>query len=151
MIVINGLDEYVTWLGKEIGVSEWHEVTQPQVNLFADATIDHQWIHTDPERCAKESPFKQPIAHGFLVLSLLPHFLEQVYELRGVRMTINVGLNQVRFVQPVPVGSRLRLRVALAHIERNRNSVQATLACSVEAEGQSKPVCTAESLLYYRA
>jgi acyl dehydratase len=142
---INGLEKLV---GEHLGYSEWHEITQDQVNLFADATGDHQWIHVDVER-AKAGPFGGPIAHGYLTLSLAPTLLTEIMRVDGVTMGINYGLNKLRFPSPVPVGSKLRAGAKLASVEQVSGGVQVTLETTFEVEGGSKPVCVAEILFRY--
>jgi acyl dehydratase len=146
MRAIGSIEELKGLAGREAGVSEWIEVTQERVNLFADATGDHQWIHVDPERCRKESPFGGPIAHGFLTLSLLPKLMESAVSLPPRRMGVNYGLNKVRFPAPVPVGSRVRARIGVVAVEDIAGGVQITWAVSMEREGGDKPVCAAESV-----
>ncbi len=136
-------------VGRDVAVSEWIEVSQERINLFADATGDHQWIHIDPERAARESPFKQTIAHGFLTLSLLSEMGRTAMTVGGVRMGINCGLNRVRFVAPVPAGTRIRGRFKLAALEEFRGGTQAAWEVSVEREGSDKPCCVAEWLVRY--
>jgi acyl dehydratase len=146
MRILQNLAELASLVDQEVAVSDWLTVTQEQVNLFAQATGDHQWIHVDVER-AKAGPFGAPIAHGFLTLSLLPKFFETSMELRNSRMGVNYGLNKVRFTSPVPVGSRLRGRMKLLACEPIENSgYQLTWLVTVEREGSDKPVCVAESL-----
>ncbi|MGH8804125.1 MAG: MaoC family dehydratase [Polaromonas sp.] len=141
------LSELAACTGQEVAVSDWITITQQQVNLFAEATGDHQWIHVDPEK-ASAGPFGGPIAHGFLTLSLLPQFFESSFEISGSRMGVNYGLNKVRFTAPVPVGSRLRARMKLLAAEPIDNAgVQMTWEVTVEREGSAKPVCVAESLV----
>jgi acyl dehydratase len=141
------LSELSACVGQEVAVSDWLTITQAQVNLFAEATGDHQWIHVDPER-AKAGPFGGPIAHGFLTLSLLPKFFESSFEIVQSRMGVNYGLNKVRFTAPVPVGSRLRARMKLLACQPIENDgVQMTWEVTVEREGAAKPVCVAESLV----
>ncbi len=141
------LAELAACVGEEVAVSDWLTITQAQVNLFAEATGDHQWIHVDPER-AKSGPFGGPIAHGFLTLSLLPRFFESSFEVVQSRMGVNYGLNKVRFTAPVPVGSRLRARMKLLACEPiDGNGVQMRWEVTVEREGADKPVCVAESLV----
>ena len=141
------LAELAACVGQEVAVSDWLTITQQQVNLFADATGDHQWIHVDPEKAAA-GPFGGPIAHGFLTLSLLPKFFESSFEITGSRMGVNYGLNKVRFTSPVPVGSRLRARMKLLASEPVANDgVQMTWEVTVEREGSAKPVCVAQSLV----
>ncbi len=149
MHVFQTLAELPALVGREVAVTDWITVTQEQVNQFADATRDHQWIHVDPER-AKAGPFGAPIAHGFLTLSLLSHFFEQAVTIREVRMGVNYGLNKVRFPSPVPVGSRIRARMTLQSCEPvDRGGVQVAWAVTVEREGSDKPACVAESLARY--
>ena len=134
-------------LGQEVAISDWLTITQQQINLFAEATGDHQWIHVDPEKAAK-GPFGGPIAHGFLTLSLIPKFFESSFEIIGSRMGVNYGLNKVRFTSPVPVGSRLRARMKLLATQPiDNDGVQMTWEVTVEREGSGKPVCIAESLV----
>ncbi len=133
-------------VGQEVAVSDWITITQEQVNQFAEATGDHQWIHVDVER-ATAGPFGAPIAHGFLTLSLLPRFFESSFEIVESRIGVNYGLNKVRFVSPVPVGSRLRARMTLLACDPIDNGgMQMTWSVTVEREGAPKPVCVAESL-----
>ena len=150
MRVFHGLDDVRGAVGQQLGVSDWHLITQEQVNLFADATGDHQWIHVDPERAAA-GPFGAPIAHGFLTLSMVPMLLWQVFTIEGVSMMVNYGLNKVRFPSPMKVGSRMRGRFTLLGVERHPDCVQSTWKMTVEQEGSDKPVCVAESVLrrYY--
>jgi len=136
--------------GKHLGYSGWREITQQQVNLFADATGDHQWIHVDVER-AKAGPFGGPIAHGYLTLSLAPALLlDEILQVDGVAQVVNYGLNKVRFPAPVPVGSRVRLGAECAAVEEVRGGgYQLTLALTFEREGEAKPVCVAEILFRF--
>ena len=147
MKTFQALAELAACVGQVVATSDWLTITQQQVNLFADATGDHQWIHVDPEKAA-QGPFGAPIAHGFLTLSLLPKFFESSFEITGSRMGVNYGLNKVRFTAPVPVGSRLRAQMLLLASEKIANDgVQMTWQVTVEREGSSKPVCVAESLV----
>lgn len=146
MRTFESLAELAALVGQEIAVSDWLTITQEQVNLFAEATGDHQWIHVDVER-ARAGPFGAPIAHGFLTLSLLPRLLESCIEVRNVRMGVNYGLNKVRFTSPVPVGSRLRARATLQSCEAIANDgMQMVWLVTVEREGSDKPACVAESI-----
>ena len=147
--VIKGVDELKTMGGKELGVSEWLEVTQEAINLFAEATHDHQWIHVDMERCKKESPWGQTIAHGYYTLSLAPYLLGQIVEVEGVQMGINYGLNKLRFPSPVKVGSRVRARAEIADVSDVANGAQATIRMTFEVEGEEKPACVAEVIYRY--
>ena len=139
-------------IGEEEGVSEWFQVDQQRINDFADATLDHQFIHIDPEKSAKLSPYKVTIAHGFLTLSLLPHLSGQIppsepKAMEGLVMAVNYGLDKVRFPAPVPVGSKIRARRSLAGAElKGGSSVQLKQVVTIEVEGQEKPACVAESL-----
>jgi acyl dehydratase len=144
---ISGLKELV---GEHLGYSEWHEVTQEQVNLFADATGDHQWIHVDIER-AKAGPFGAPIAHGYLTLSLVPVLLPEIMAVKGTSLTINYGLNKLRFPAPVPVGSKVRAGATLTQFDEVPGGAQVTLAVTFEIEGSTKPVCVAEVVFRYMA
>jgi acyl dehydratase len=133
-------------VGQEIAVSDWVTVDQQHIDRFADATEDHQWIHVDPER-AKSGPFGATIAHGYLTLSLVPHFFLQALQVKGVRMSLNYGTNRVRFPSPVPVGSRLRARIKLLSVTTEKdNAHQLTWDVVVEREGGDKPACVAETL-----
>jgi acyl dehydratase len=132
-------------VGQEIGTSEWITVTQERIQLFADATEDHQWIHLDRERAAA-GPFGTTIAHGFFTLSLLPQMSASAFEVRGTRMGVNYGLNKVRFPAPVPSGSRLRGRFKLIGYEPLEGGAQITMQVTMEREGSAKPVCIAESI-----
>jgi acyl dehydratase len=132
-------------VGQELGVSEWMTITQEQINKFADATGDHQWIHIDPER-AKTGPFGTTIAHGFLTLSLLPEMTATAFHVNEARMGVNYGLNKVRFPSPVPAGSKVRGRFKLLEYVPLDGGAQMTVECTMEREGSDKPVCVAESL-----
>ena len=141
----HGIDELREAVGEELGHSEWHEITQDQVNLFADATEDHQWIHVDPERAAG-GPFGGPVAHGYLTLSLIPMLAGEVYRLDGIKMGINYGSNKVRFPTPVRVGARVRGVITLQSLEPSSLGFTVTTKVVVEIEGGSKPACVAEIL-----
>ena len=145
MLTINGPDELRAKIGEELGVSEWHEITQEAVNAFADATEDFQWIHVDPER-AKDTPFGGTIAHGLYTLSLGPKFSYAMFSLDGFTFGLNYGYDRVRFPAPVPVGSRVRMRATLAKVDDVAGGLQITITQTYEVEGGEKPVCVAESL-----
>ena len=145
MLTVNGLEDLKSHEGQEVGVSEWHEVTQEAINDFADVTGDHQWIHVDPER-AKETPFGGTIAHGYYTLSLAPRFSEQILTLEGFAFAVNYGLNKVRFPAPLPVGGRVRMKGKVAGVEPIQGGAQLTLELTFEHEGGDKPVCVAETL-----
>ena len=145
MKTFHGLDEFEKAVGTHLGHSDWHTVTQEQVDLFAEATGDHQWIHVDPER-AKDGPFGGTIAHGYLTLSMVPKLVWEVYKVEGLSMGVNYGSNKVRFPSPVPVGSRIRAGVELVSLERGPNGAQATVRVTIEREGGDKPACVAETV-----
>ena len=146
MKIFSTFDELAAQCGQEVAVSDWVTITQAQVDGFAQATGDAQWIHVDVER-AKSGPFGGTIAHGFLTLALIPRFFEQSIQITAARMGVNYGLNRVRFTAPVPVGSRLRARMTLLRCEALQpTGVQATWEVTIEREGAPKPVCVAESL-----
>jgi acyl dehydratase len=146
----SGLDEFVAAQGAQLGPTDWLEVTQDRVNLFADATDDHQWIHIDPERAAN-GPFGGTIAHGLLTLSLLPHFTHQLYTVDNVAMAINYGYNKVRFITPVRVGAKIRARAQIAKVDQLDGAVQATVTVTVEIDGSDKPAAVAESIVRFIA
>ena len=147
-IALSRLAEHV---GQDLGVSDWVTISQAQINTFADATGDHQWIHVDIARATAETPFKSTIAHGFLTLSLLSTLLRHTITVDGLRMALNYGLNRVRFVSPVPAGARVRARVVLASVTPVDGGVQAAWAITVEREQQDKPCLVAEWLVRYYA
>lgn len=136
-------------IGVEIVVSDWVVVTQQRITQFADATDDHQWIHVDPARAAEESPFKTTIAHGFLTLSLVSALMRNAIRFSGLRMAINYGVNRVRFVSPVPAGTRIRGRFSPLAVEDTRGGVQVTWTVTIERENGDKPCCVAEWLVRY--
>lgn len=143
---ISSVEELKNLIGQEVAVTDWVAITQERVNMFADATGDHQWIHIDVERSRKESPYGGTIAHGFLTLSLLPMLMESAVSFPTIKMGVNYGLNKVRFPAPVPVGSRLRAEMALQEVEDIEGGAQITWKVTIEREGGDKPVCVAESI-----
>jgi len=143
---VDGVEGVLGLVGQHLGYSDWVTITQEQVNQFADATGDHQWIHVDPERAAKESPFGGPIAHGYLTLSLLPMLVPQIVEITGFRMGVNYGTDKVRFPSPVPVGSRVRAGAVLDSAEAIDGGLAMAVTVTVEVEGGSKPAMVATSL-----
>ena len=146
MRVFQTLQEVADLVGQELAVSDWIEITQERINLFAQATGDHQWIHVDPQR-ANQGPFGSTIAHGFLTLSLMPSFFDSAMQVQATRMAVNYGVNKVRFTSPVPVGSRLRARISLKSADPiDPQGYQMTYAVVVEREGSDKPVCVAETI-----
>jgi acyl dehydratase len=145
MRVFNGVDELRAAVGTQLGVSDWVTIDQSQIDTFADATGDHQWIHVDEER-AKTGPFGSTIAHGFLTLSLLPVLVAQTYRIEGTKMGVNYGLNRVRFTSPVPVGSKVRGNIELVDVADVAGGVQMTTKVTVEIEGSERPALVAEWL-----
>ena len=145
MLTLTGLDEVQAYVGKELGVSEWHEVTQEAINDFAAVTGDDQWIHLDVER-AKDTPFGGTIAHGYYTLSLAPRFSYAMFKLEGFAFGVNYGLNRVRFPAPLPVGSKVRMTATLAAVDEVPGGAQITTELVFERDGGDKPVCVAESL-----
>jgi acyl dehydratase len=139
------------FVGREIAVTDWLTITQERINLFAEATEDRQWIHMDRERAERESPFKATIAHGFLTLSLVSHFMQQAMKIRdGLRMAVNYGLNRVRFPAPVRSGARIRARIILQSLkEIAQDAVEAVYTVTIECEASEKPCCVAESIVRY--
>jgi acyl dehydratase len=146
MITLNGIDDIKARIGQELGVSDWHLVTQEDIDAFADVTGDHQWIHVDVER-AKGTPFGGTIAHGYYTLSLAPKFTYELFSIEGFAFGINYGLNKVRFPAPLPVGSKVRLTAQLASVEDVAGGVQFGLDLTFEREGGDKPVCVARTLV----
>jgi len=150
--ILDSPDALKDLIGQEIAITDWFNVTQERIQQFADTTLDHQWIHVDVERARRESPFKASIAHGFLTLSLLPHFMHEALEIKqGVRLGVNYGLNRVRFVSPVRTGSNIRARIVLQSLKDVKDGMEAVFNATVEVEGGEKPCCVAEWVVrYYR-
>lgn len=148
-IVITNYKELEAFLGNEIGVSEYHKITQEQINKFADATMDHQWIHVDPERARTESPFKTTIAHGYLTLSLLTYLWLQIVDVRNVKLMVNYGIESLKFNQSVAVDSRVRLRAKLESIKDLRGITRAHMKATLEIEGSAKPAYEATIVFLY--
>ncbi len=141
----DGVDDLKARVGEHLGYSDWIEITQERVNLFADATDDHQWIHVDLDK-AKAGPFGGPIAHGYLTVSLAPALSAQIYAINGVSMGVNYGSNKMRFPAPVPVGSKLRMGAKLLAADDIAGGAQITVECTFEIEGSPKPACVAENV-----
>ena len=139
LITVHSYDEFAHYEGKELGQSDWLEVNQDRINLFADATLDHQWIHVDVERAKTESPYKSTIAHGYLTLSLLPYLYGQVIEAKNIKMLVNYGMDKMRFGQPVLAGQRVRLSVMLYSIANLRGTAKVEVKFRLEIEGERKP------------
>ena len=144
MVHLDSTTDLSGWVGREVAVSPWVEITQQQIDEFAETTRDRQWIHIDPERSKKEGPFGTTIAHGFLTLSMLSHFYQSCIDLSPRKLGINVGLNRVRFTAPVKVGARVRGHIAMQKLEAITGGLQFTWAVNVEIEGGEKPACVAE-------
>ncbi len=149
MLIINNYTEFESHLGQELGVSHWHKITQDQIGKFADATLDHQWIHIDTERAGTEGPFKATIAHGYLTLSLIPFLWKQVMDIQNLKMEINYGIENFRFAQAVVVNSEVRLRVKLASIANLRGVTKAVLEVELEINGQKKPAFKGDVVFLY--
>jgi acyl dehydratase len=147
--IIKDLDELKTWVGKEVAVSDWLLVDQARIQAFAEVTSDHQWIHLDIERCRRESPYQAPIAHGYLILSLLPTLFETSLRVDGLAMTVNYGLDRVRLPAPVIAGSRIRGHLALDRLEPVSGGMQAHWTATIEIENGEKPACVAQMLARY--
>ncbi|GAB2573482.1 MaoC family dehydratase [Leucobacter ruminantium] len=150
MTTIINYTELADYVGKDLGTTDWFEITQERVDRFADAADDHQWIHVDPER-AKDGPFGAPIAHGFLTLSLLIPLQTSLFDIDGCSTKVNYGLDKVRFVSPVKVGSRIRLTATIAELVEVRGGVQAVIDATIEIEGGEKPAVVARSLQRFYA
>lgn len=149
MITISNYGEFEAYLGKDLGTSNWHKIEQPQINSFADATLDHQWIHIDTEKAATDSPFKTTIAHGYLTLSLIPYLWKQVVSIQNLKMEINYGIEKLRFAQAVTVGAEVRLKVSLASIVNLRGVTKANIALTLEIKDEKKPAFTGEVVFLY--
>ena len=149
MIKISNYNEFEAYLGQELGVSGWHQINQEQINKFADATLDHQWIHTNAEKAATESPFKATIAHGYLTLSLVPFLWQQIAEIHNLKMEINYGIESLKFGQAVVVDSEVRLRAKLKAIANLRGITKVTIEITLEIKDQAKPAFTGDVLFLY--
>lgn len=147
--VIDGLDALAAWVGREVACSDWLAIDQQRIQQFADATGDRQWIHVDPQRALRESPYESTIAHGYLTLSLLPHLLDSCLRIDGIGMAINYGLDKVRLPAPVRAGQRVRARLALERLEPVAGGMQAHWSATVELEQGDKPACIARMLVRY--
>jgi acyl dehydratase len=149
-LIINSFEEFAAYEGKQLGASEWLLVDQDRINSFADATLDHQWIHVDTARAAEESPYKSTIAHGYLTLSLLPHMWNEIIKVNNLKMMVNYGMDKMRFGVPVITGSKIRLVASLERIENLRGICKAYIDFKIEIEGQRKPALQGEAqFLYY--
>ena len=146
MQVISSIDQAQSLVGTELGVSNWMEIDQQRVNDFADVTGDHQWIHVDVERARAESPYKAPIAHGFLTLSLIPALSKDNFRVENAKLAINYGLNKVRFLSAVPVGARIRVRSVLSDVKAKDGTADLTVTHTIEIDGVEKPAAVAEMI-----
>lgn len=147
MLVFDTISDFKTLLGKELPTGNWYTVTQEMITDFANATLDKQWIHVDEERAGKESPFKSTIAHGFMSVAMISKLLEDVFVIKSLKMGLNYGLNKVRFPNPVPVNTKLRMHVTVTKIEDlDNNGIKVAFSCVIEIENQEKPACVAEFL-----
>jgi acyl dehydratase len=148
-VVISSFAEFEQYLGKDIGVSDYVKIDQNRIDQFAEATLDHQWIHTDPKRAATESPFKKTIAHGYLAMSLVPYLWDQIAEINNIKMLINYGVEDLKFNQPVVVDSEVRLKVKLASLINLRGIAKTGLEAVLEIKDNPKPAFTATVVLLY--
>jgi acyl dehydratase len=148
-VIIGSFSEFESYIGKEIGVSDYVKIDQARINQFADATLDHQWIHTDTKRAEIESPFKKTIAHGYLAMSLVPYLWNQIAEINNIKMLINYGIEDLKFAQPVVVDSEVRLRVSLSSLVNLRGIAKTGLDARLEIKDSPKPAFTATVVLLY--
>ncbi|MES2419115.1 MAG: MaoC family dehydratase [Bacteroidota bacterium] len=149
MVIVNNYEEFEAYLGKEIGVSRWHTISQEQINKFADATLDHQWIHVDKEKAESEGPFKATIAHGYLTLSLIPYLWKQIADIRNIKMEINYGIESFKFGQAVVVDSEVCLKAKLKSIANLRGITKVIIEATLEIKGQQKPAYTGDVMFLY--
>lgn len=149
MLIVNNFEEYASHLGKELGVSQWHTIDQKQINDFADATLDHQWIHVDEERAKNEGPFKSTIAHGYLTLSLIPYLWKQIADVRNIKMEINYGIENFKFGQAVLVNSEVQLKAKLKSITNLRGITKVIIEATLSIKDQTKPAYTGDVIFLY--
>lgn len=149
MLIINNFEEYKSHLGKELGVSNWHKIDQEQINKFADATLDHQWIHLDQEKAKNEGPFKATIAHGYLTISLIPYLWKQIADVRNIKMEINYGIESFRFGQAVVVNSEVQLKAKLISIADLRGVTKVTIEATLNIKDQPKPAYIGNVVFLY--
>lgn len=149
MVVINNFEEYKSYEGQYLGASGWHSINQAQVNTFADATLDHQWIHVDEERAEKEGPFKSTIAHGYLTLALIPYLWKQIADIRNVKMEINYGIESLKFGQPVRVGDEVQLQAKIISIVDLRGTIKATIQATLVIRDQRRPAYVGDVIFLY--
>ena len=148
-LTIGSYEEFEQYVGKELGYSEYLKITQEQINKFADATIDHQWIHTDPERAKTESPFKSTIAHGYLTVSVMPYLWEQIVEFKNVKLMVNYGIESLKFNQAVLVDSEIRMKATLAELKNLRGTTKAKLNIVIEIKDSPKPALETDIIFLY--
>ena len=148
-LIINNYEEFAAKEGQNLGVSEWVELSQERINMFADATLDHQWIHVDTEKAKTDSPFKTTIAHGYLTLSMLPHMWNQIIEVNNLKMMINYGIDKMKFGQAVLSGQRIRLRTTLQSLQNLRGTAKAEIKFKIEIEDQKKPALEGVAIFLY--
>ena len=148
-LIINSYEDFEQWVGKQLGISDYLEIPQERINLFADATLDHQWIHVDTERAKVENPFKSNIVHGYLTLSLLPHLWDQIIEVNNLKMMINYGMDKMKFGQPVLSGQRIRLVANLQSLQNLRGVAKAEIKFSIEIEGEKKKALEGVAIFLY--
>ena len=148
-VIINSYSDFAEYIGKDFGVSEYHTITQEQINLFADATLDHQWIHTDTERAKTESPYGTTIAHGYLSLAILPYLWKQVVEVNNIKLLVNYGIEKLRFNQPVLVNSQVRLHAHLSALIDLKGITKAEIKVSLEIKDNKKPALEASLVFLY--
>lgn len=149
-LVVNSYDEFESHVGKELGVSNYHRITQAQINLFADATLDHQWIHVDEERARKESPYGATIAHGYLSISVLPYLWDQIIQVNNITMLVNYGIESLKFGQPVVVGSEVRIRASLKSLINLRGTAKAEVEVVLEIKESKKPAFKGVIIFLYQ-
>ncbi|ATP55410.1 acyl dehydratase [Pedobacter ginsengisoli] len=149
MLIINSFEEYQSHLGNDLGVSNWHKIDQEQINKFADATLDHQWIHVDKEKAENEGPFKATIAHGYLTLSLIPYLWKQIADVRNIKMEINYGIESFKFGQPVLVNSEVQLKAKLNSITNLRGVTKVVIEATLNIKDQPKPAYTGNVVFLY--
>ena len=149
MVVINSFEEYKSYEGRVVGLSEWHKIDQEQINKFADATLDHQWIHVDEEKAKNDGPFQSTIAHGYLTLSLVPYLWKQIADIRNVKMEINYGVENLKFGEAVPVNAEVQLEATLKSIVNLRGTVKAVIQAKLIIKGQAKPAYVGDVVLLY--
>jgi len=148
-VIIKSFEQLEQLIGSELGVSDYHQFTQEQINLFADATIDHQWIHIDEEKAKNESPFGTTIAHGYLTISILPHLWNQIVDVQNLKMQVNYGIEQLKFNAPVKVNDKVRLHAKVVDAKNLRGTVKATIGIKLEIEGSRKPAYEGEIVFLY--